>query len=142
MSRKTIRVMLYITSLLFSLSLTAKEDVDKKDNAPSFVAKIKLSFNNKTTCNLSDFGSDKSQVQGRSNITHDEGSISWTSTCIIRLPTTTRYCVISSQEVTNPDTFYSRYSGFQSKVIRAKIVSESDINPDFGSYAVTYLCFE
>ena|GEM_PF-4628001 len=125
-----------IAVVLFSISLSAQT------NKPSFVAKIKLGFQNKLTCNLSDFNGGKGFVKGRSNIIHDENSISWTTTCVIRLPTTVTYCVISSQEVANPDSFLSRYSGFQKSVIRAKIVSESDVNPDFGTYSVTYHCFE
>jgi len=111
-------------------------------NSPAYVAEIKLGFQNKMTCQLSDFKDGKGQVKGRSNISHNENDISWTSTCIIQLPTTVNFCLISSQEMTNPTAFLSYFSGFQKKVIRAKIVSESDVNPGFGTYSVKYHCFE
>jgi hypothetical protein len=117
---------------------------------PSFIGKIKLGFQHQATCQLSDASNDEksskkktqSSVEGRSNISHDESTISWTSSCVIPLPKSVKYCLLSSQQIENPDAFVSWYSGFQTSVLRAKTVSESDINPGFGQYTVTYLCFE
>ena len=130
------KMIAFSVAALFSISLSANS------NLPSYTAKIKLGFQNRLTCNLSDFNTSGRFVKGRTNITIDEANISWTSTCVIELPTTVKYCTVTSQQVTNPDAFISRFSGFQKKVIRAKIVSESDINPSFGRYSVTYFCFE
>ena len=130
------KVMLTVITIFFSSSLLAFS------NSPAYVAEIKLGFQNKLTCQLSDFKGGKGNVKGRTNISHNENDISWTSTCLIQLPTTVSYCLLSSQEITSTDAFLSHFSGFQKKVIRAKIVSESDVNPGFGTFSVVYHCFE
>ncbi len=110
--------------------------------APSFIGKMSLGFLNEPVCKLNDVNVSKSSVKGRGNLNHDESSISWTSTCVITLPQTVRYCVMASHKIESPDAFLSWYSGFQKKVLRAKIVSEADINPGFGKYNVVYYCFD
>lgn len=108
----------------------------------ALIGKIELGFMNSAVCTLADYKGSKTAIKGKTNLSHDEENISWTSTCVIRLPKNIQYCSITSQEIVNPDTFFSWYSGFQMKVLRAKIVSESDINPGFGKFKVTYHCFE
>jgi hypothetical protein len=130
------KVILSLITILFSSSLLAF------NSAPSYAVEIKLGFQNKLTCELSDFKGGKGNVKGRTNISHNENDISWTSTCLIQLPTTVNYCLISSQSIDSPDAFLSYFSGFQKKVIRAKIISESDVNPGFGQFSVNYYCFE
>lgn len=134
----------YLLIFIFCITTFISFSISAADNSPSYVAKIKLGFQNKDKliCDLSDYGADKGKVKGRLNISHNESDISWTSTCVISLPTTTKYCTIASHNIQNPDAFMSLYSGFQKKVLRAKVVSESDVNPGFGIYSVTYLCFE
>lgn len=109
---------------------------------PTMVGKISLTFQGEQTCSLEGLEKEGGSQQGRSNISHDETTISWTTTCVINLPKTVTYCAQTSEEIAQPDAFVSWRSGFQGNVLRAKVVSDADINPSFGAYNVIYHCFE
>ena len=109
---------------------------------PIYTAKFELFFSKDPSCQLIDFKSGKPIEQGKGNLAVNKSEITWTASCLLRLPKTISYCVISSQEVTNFDAFVSLQTHYHKKVLRSKIISDSDINPDFGEYKVHYLCFE
>lgn len=110
--------------------------------SPAFVAKMKLDFQNDPSCELSGAGNKSNVTKGRGSLVHDENTISWTSSCLIRLPKSIKYCALTSHSVTNPEALVSWNSVYQKAVLQAKIASDSDINPGFGTFTVSYMCFE
>jgi len=72
-----IKLALPLIATFSSLSLFAFS------NAPAYVAVIKLGFQNKLTCRLSDFEGGKGGVKGRSNISHNESDIKQVFTGIV-----------------------------------------------------------
>ncbi|TQV72767.1 hypothetical protein FLL45_14945 [Aliikangiella marina] len=122
------------SALLVPASVIASE--------PAYEAKMKLNFQKDPSCLLQGYKDKSKPVKGRSSLVHDENTISWTTSCLIQLPKTVKYCTLTSQMVTNPEVLVSWNSVYQKEVLQAKIVSDADINPGFGTLTVTYVCFE
>ncbi|MCW8879674.1 MAG: hypothetical protein OQK04_14700 [Kangiellaceae bacterium] len=109
---------------------------------PVYTAKFELVFSKDPSCQLIDFKTGKKVEDGKGNLAVNKSEITWTASCLLKLPKTISYCTISSQEVSNFDAFVSLQTNYHKEVLRSKIISDSDINPDFGEFKVHYLCFE
>jgi len=127
-----------VLSVAYLILMSAAVSAD----VPVYMAKFELGFMKDPVCNLTHYNDAKTTQAGRGNLSHDEGTISWSSSCVVQLPKDVKYCTLTSQQIGNPDALVSWHSGFQKKVLRAKLVSEADINPGFGSLKASFLCFD
>lgn len=109
---------------------------------PAFKAVLNLDFINQPECEMRSLKNEKDVQKGRGNLAVDESTITWASTCIIKLPESVKYCALISQKVENPDAIVAWENESQTKVLRAKLISDADINPQYGSVKSTYICFE
>ena len=128
-------IILSVTYLILTSTIASAD-------APVYQAKFELGFMKDPVCNLNQYNGTKMVQAGRGNLSHDENTISWISSCVVPLPANVKYCTLASQQIGNPDALVSWHSGFQKKVLRAKLISEADINPGFGSLKASYLCFD
>ncbi len=104
-------------------------------------AQLKLSLHSKPECLLKDVVSGKVLEQGSGALTHNETDISWEAKCQLTVPDGIKSCVMVSQELAHASTFVLWGSHFDNNLISAQLLSDSDVNPDFGSFTVSYHCF-
>ena len=71
---------------------------------------------------------------------YDEDSISWKAGCKVAIPKSMTHCILTGQSVSNSDAISSWSSVVKDGYVMAKLVSESDINTNFGKFTAHYFC--
>ncbi len=107
--------------------------------AHSMKVKVELSFNNDPVCKAVDHAG-KTVVEGKGNKVYNENELSWSSSCEVSLPDSVKHCVLQGQSMQQSpviDSWGSKYTG---KSVKASMTSDSDVNPTYGKYNVSYYC--
>ncbi len=107
--------------------------------AHSMKVSVELSFNNDPVCKAVD-QTGKMVAESKGGKVYNEDEVSWSSSCEVSLPDSIRNCVMQGQSMQQSaviDSWGSKYTG---KSIKASMTSDSDINPTYGRYSVSYYC--
>ena len=99
---------------------------------------IKLSFDADPKCLLD--GKKPSEDNLKVKKTYDDDTISWASSCSLTLPKKVSHCVMTGQSVYNPDAISQWSAKADGGNIEASMVSEADINPNYGKLEAHYFC--
>lgn len=108
-------------------------------NKHALKVNIQLAFNNNPVCNATDH-SGKVLVEGKGGKVYNENDLSWSSHCEISLPEGVKHCVMQGQSMQQAQVIDSWGSKFTGKSVKASMTSDSDVNPTYGKYNISYYC--
>ncbi len=103
--------------------------------AEGFHPTLSLTFDKDPVCQVEG----KKDIKSSGDLTYDDENIAWTSQCSIKVGKV-KHCVMMGQSVSNPDAISMWEVNFSGDTISAKMVSDADINQNFGKLMVKYYC--